>query len=340
MKKTCYLFSLILLLTACSSDPLKVDVSDQNVEIPLLRMEQDLDLDVASVEEASSLNDSLLAKYGELHMRFVGDFIQEGSAHDPMAGEYLFRRFQNDELMKEVVPGLKDRFSDFSAYHSEIEEAFKYYKHYFPDSALPDHIITFFSYFNSRAEVADNNLCIALEMHLGSDHPSVQKLPVGGGFPQYFKAKMEDRYLVANAIKCWLLVHHYVQTGDEFLDQIISAGKIMYLMDAMLPEASDGVKMGYSEEEVQWAVDNENAVWMKLIEDELLYQSDALIEVNWIDQGPFTKGLPEDSPAQMGVWMGWQMVRDYMRKNPEVTLDQLIEESNPKRILKHYDPQD
>jgi len=337
IRRLSYIVAFVFLVAGCGSNPLDVNVSGDEISIGVLRMEQDLVLEIGSEEEANKLNTQLLEKYGVLYELFITKFIQEGSVHDPMIGEYLLRRFKTDILMKEVVPLIKERFSDFSSHKKGIEEALKRCKHHFPDTSLPDNIVTFFSYFNAPAMVVENNLCIGVEMYLGAEHKSIKKLPIRD-FPQFFKDKLDEKYLVSNAVKAWLLERFYKNTGDDFLDKIVSAGKIMYLMDAMLPNTSDELKMSYSEEEVAWAVKNENSVWEQMVSQEILYKKDALLEDGWIKDGPFTKGLPDHSPARMGIWMGWQMVKDYMKKKPEVSLTDLVNESNAKRILKHYDP--
>jgi len=326
----------ISLLIGCSSDPLIVDVSDQNVDLNLKRMDQELSIDLGSAKEAKELNDKLLAEYGILYELYITRFLEEGSAHDPMIGEYLVRRSKTDPLMIEVLPKIQSQFSDFSKYKAEIEEGLKHCKYYFPDTSLPDNIVTFFSYFNAPAMVVNNDLCISIEMYLGPENESVKKLPVQD-FPQFFKNKLDEKYLVGNAIKAWLLERFYLHTGNEFLDKVVAAGKIMYLMDAMLPEVSEGIKMGYSEEEILWAKTNEVMVWEQMVVQEILYSKDDVLEASWINDGPNTKGLPAESPSKMGVWMGWQMVKDFMASNPETTLTELVNEPNAKRILKHYD---
>ncbi len=328
---------MLVLCVSCASDPLDVDVSNVAIDIPVERMEQELILELDSVAEARELNAQLLDKYGLLYEIFVREMIKEGSAHDPMVGDYLYRRFKEDQLMKESLPDVQSEFADFQSWEQDIESAFKYYRHYFPDSALPERVVTFYSYFNAPAFVVEDDICLGLEMYLGAEHPSMQKLPPNV-FPNYFKERMDKKFLVSNAVKAWLLEKFYRDIGDDLLSQFVAAGKIMYLMDAMMPNTADHLKIGYTEEALAWAQASEEAVWQELVDGKKLYSKDDMIATNWIDDGPFTKGLPKESPSRMGIWMGWQMVRDYMKKNPEVTLLELIEEPNSQRILKHYDP--
>jgi len=337
LNKSYFYAVLTMVFFSCTSDRLDVHIDTSQTDIPLLRMEQDLPQELVSIEQTKAINSELLQKYGLLYELFVGRMIQEGSVNDPMIGDYLFKRFNTDALMKEVLPELDTAFGDFSRYEKEIEGALSYCQYYFPDSAMPDKIVTFFSYFNAHAMVVDNSLCVGVEMYLGNDHESVRKLPAMD-FPQFFKNKMDKKYLTANTVKAWLLENYYACRGEDFLDKIIAAGKIMYLMDAVMPDKDSGIKMAYSSNEIEWAQANENKVWQYMIEQDVLYSKDEMLEANWITDGPFTKGLSDESPARMGIWMGWQIVKDYMNANREVTLTQMVNEPNSKRILKYYDP--
>ena len=339
LARTISLLIIGLILGQCSTDRLDISIENNSVDISVMRMDQDWPVSFASGNAAQSLSEDLLRKYGLLYELFIQKMIQEGSVHDPMLGDNLYSRLKSDALMKEVVPELHQRFSDFSSHKKELDQAMNYYRYYFPDSLLPNKYVTFFSYFNAQAMVINNDLCIGLDMYLGSNHPSVEKLPVLD-FPQFFKNKMEEKYLVANAVKGWLLEKMYQCSGNEFLDKIVAAGKIMYLMDAIMPQVAPEIKMSYSNEELKWAKLNEDNVWQQLIEQDALYSKDDRLEVNWISDGPFTKGLPSDSPSRMGIWMGWQMVKDFMNANPEVSLSELVIEPNSKRILKYYDPKE
>lgn len=337
INRAVFLTAIVMFFVACSSDRLDVSIENSTIDLPVLRLDQDWPKSIESSAAALSLNKRLLNKYGTLYELFIQKMIQEGSAHDPMIGDNLYSRIKSDALMKEVVPELHRRFSDFSSHKKELDQAMNYYRHYFPDSVLPGNIVTFFSYFNAQAMVVDNNLCIGLDMYLGPNHKSVQKLPTMD-FPQFFKNKMEEKYLVANAVKAWVLEKFYQCSGNDFLDKIVAAGKIMYLMDALMPKVSPEIKMAYTVEELTWAKSNENNVWQQLVEQDVLYSKDDMLEVNWIGDGPFTKGLPSESPARMGIWMGWQIVKDFMNANLEISLNDLVIEPNSKRILKYYDP--
>ena len=57
------------------------------------------------------------------------------------------------------------------------------------------------------------------------------------------------------------------------------------------------------------------------LEENLLYESDYPKIQKYLNPAPFTPGLGEknESAPKLAVWTGWQIVRQYMEKHPEVT---------------------
>jgi hypothetical protein len=68
-----------------------------------------------------------------------------------------------------------------------------------------------------------------------------------------------------------------------------------------------------------------------------LYDTDPFAVQKWVIDGPFTSGLPQESPAMAGIWIGWQMLRDYHRQFPDKSLRQVMD-AGAEEILKSYNP--
>ena len=332
LNKTLLIPLLTLILFSCASDPLDIDISSIEVEIEVKRMEQEL-FQPKSIN-ISETHSQLLEKYGILYQLFFESMLGEGSVHDPMASTYL-EKFMENKDMQNFYLEIDTKFNDFSAYETEFIEAYKHYKYYFPDSTIPE-IITFYSNFNANAFPLGNQLGIGLDMYLGTDNEIVKSIPTAS-LPQFIKDKMDSKFLVADGIKYWLFNRFFEEDNHNFLAEIISSGKIMYLMDAILPNKSDAIKMGYTEEEITWCKTNELNIWEILINEELLYSKDKKKIAQFTTNGPFTKGLPEESPSMVGIWIGWQMVKDYV-ENTGVSVVDLLAETNHRKILTSYDP--
>lgn len=325
------LFVFGLFILGCNSNPLDVNITNNTVDLKVHRMEVEL-FDEA-ITGIDGLNRSLLKKYGFLYEAFVSKMIVEGSPYDPDIGVRI-SKFRRDSTITEVNYAISKEFSEFSEFEKSFEKAFSYYKYYFPDSTLPD-LVTFYSNFNAKIFPMENTLAIGLDMYLGPESVIVKQIPTDV-LPQFIKDDMDKKYMVADGMKYWLLNRFYDEdAGDDFVSKIIELGKIMYLLDAMMPDVSDDIKINYSKQDLDWVRNNEDNIWKTLVDNEVLYTKNPMVINQYIIDGPFTKGLPDESPSKVGVWVGWQIVRDYVEEN-NVDVLSLLQEKNNLKILKSY----
>ena len=94
-----------------------------------------------------------------------------------------------------------------------------------------------------------------------------------------------------------------------------------------MPFHTDAQKITYSEDQLQWARLNEEPMWRHFIEEELLYSTDNKLNQRFLDPAPFSKfglELDSESPGRLGRYIGWQIVRSFMAKNDNISLNQLL----------------
>jgi len=118
----------------------------------------------------------------------------------------------------------------------------------------------------------------------------------------------------------------YQPKRKSLLDEMIYFGKVLYFKDAVIPFKNDEEKMGYSKEQLDWAIDNEHYIWSYFVERELLYDTNSKLVLRFINPAPFSKfnlELDKESPGRIGQYLGWQIVRAYM-KNNDATLLQML----------------
>jgi uncharacterized protein YjaZ len=123
------------------------------------------------------------------------------------------------------------------------------------------------------------------------------------------------------------------ENATTLLDHMVHEGKILYFMQAMMPSAHDSLLIGYTSGQVEWCKKNETQMWTYLIEKEMLYSTKQMDVVRYINDGPQTSGFPAESPGRTGAWLGWQIIRKYMKRNPEITLANLMANNNYQEIL-------
>ncbi|NTV82784.1 MAG: hypothetical protein HGA23_00610 [Bacteroidales bacterium] len=184
--------------------------------------------------------------------------------------------------------------------------------------------------YESPVEYLDSVMIIGLDMFLGWDFEQYR----AAGLPVYMTKRMEPQNILPECARqvAFSLLPEDVQP-KTLLDYMILHGKILYAMDVFLPATPDSLKIGYTKSQSNWCNENEASVWRLFIDQEMLYKSDEFLNNRFIQDGPFTAGLPEGSPAMLGRWIGWQIVRSYMKKNSGTDLSHLFELDDAQQIL-------
>ena len=223
-------------------------------------------------------------------------------------------------LWRELYSEVQKKFSDFEPYKQQLEGLFKRVKYYFPKTKTPKvYTVIAEMDYNNKVIYADSLLIVSLEMYLGKEHKFYQ-------FPNYLKQNFEPRQLLPDVVESFAQGQIPPSVDRNFLSAMIYAGKKMYLKDVLLPDYSDADKIAYKPEQLKWCEENESYMWRYFVEDQLLYNDDPKLIPRFVSPAPFSKfylEIDNESPGRVGVWIGWQIVRSYM-KNNEVSLPQLM----------------
>jgi gliding motility-associated lipoprotein GldB len=323
-----HLITLVLsaAILSCGNNPLEIDVSTVNVDLKVKRFDQDLFQYKNGItpENITELNN----KYGLFFQDFTQSVINIGSIKHEDINQRL-NAFATDTYVNEVKTDVANVYLDFTTYENELENAFKHYNHYFPKKNIPE-IITYISGFNYAITTDQTYLGIGLDMFLGSDYDAYAQL----GLPKYKTAFMSKEGLVAGAMLGWVATEFELKEKNaDLLTEMVHQGKTLYLMDALMPKASNTVKINYNETQLKWCNNNAEPVWFYFIDNKLLYTKDTKEIIKYMGEAPFIQGFPEGSPGRIGHWIGWQIVKAYMDKNPTITVQQLMDNNNAQEIL-------
>jgi len=316
------------LLSSCKHNPLDIDVS--NVNVPPVKIDRlERDMFTMPPDSVASYTPGLVKKYGRFYVNFITGFINNGGGINSNYAASV-KRFIADKDMHETYDSCEKAYPDMAFLENGLTDVFKHYKHYFSDSSLP-RVLTLMSGFNYALIYYNNTLAVSLEMYLGSNSSFYKRVD----FPHYKILHMGKSYLLSDAVYGWLeSVFKPNEDKDDMLSQIVHEGKVMYLLDALLPNTSDTIKMRYSAKQLKWCKENEFNMWAYIIQQKLLYSTGEGEIKKFTDDGPFTTMFNHDfSPARTGNWLGWQIVRTYMKNNPAITLPQLLAEKNADNIM-------
>ncbi|RXG25347.1 protein involved in gliding motility GldB [Leeuwenhoekiella polynyae] len=235
------------------------------------------------------------------------------------------------ELNKEVALA----FPDFTEEQTDLETLFKHIKYYYPKTSIPE-VITITSDVAYRTPVIlkDSLLIIGLDNYLGPEHhfyDGIQRF-----YTQNFRKEQLDVDVADVFVSKWVR-----RKGNRrFLDEMIYHGKRLYMIERLLTLKDKNEIIGYTPEQYDWAIANEVDVWKYFIENELLFDSDSKLLSRFINPAPFSKfylSFDNDSPPQLGRYIGWQIVKSYMQRNniplqmlPDKTSDEIFKQANYK----------
>ncbi|KAF2333299.1 gliding motility lipoprotein GldB [Flavobacterium nitrogenifigens] len=235
----------------------------------------------------------------------------------------------NDPIWREVYEEVQKKYSNFEPVRKEFNELFQHVKYYFPKTKIPK-VITVIGEmdYNAKSIYADSLVVVALELYLGKDHKFYE-------FPNYLKENFEERQIMPDVVSSFSYRNIPNSIDRSLVAQMIFEGKQLYAKDLLIPEYTDAEKMGYTPEQIKWCEENEAYMWRYFIENEMLYNEDPKLRARFIAPAPFSKFFLEidnDSPGRVGAWIGWQMVRSYMKNNSDVSLAELFK-LEPKEIF-------
>jgi len=114
---------------------------------------------------------------------------------------------------------------------------------------------------------------------------------------------------------------------------MIHNGKQLYILDQLLPYAPDSIKLEYTPTQIKWIKENEYNIWAYLIEKELLYSTNMREIQKLVNPSPHSPGMPPEAPGRTANWVGWQIVKNYMKRNPTTTLSDLLALEDSQKLL-------
>jgi len=322
---------LIFLLTQCQSDKNTPDISDIQVDISIRRFEKELfALDTNLVDVPFNVQaENLRQKYPQF-MEVFTKLIEDRSSMDTAFENHLerFVKFQGAQIVYDTA---LTKFSDLSFLEQDLEEAFKYFKFYFPNRPIPE-VVSYVSFFSTGTfTYGDSLLGIGLDFFFGKTFPYQYDI-----FPGYIQRTMDKPYLVSKAVEAVASNVAGQVYGNRLIDYMVANGKMLYVKSLLLPNAPDSILLEWTSQHIAWMEDpnNERELWTQIAKRDLLYSTRRTEFDKLIVPSPMgATWMPKESPGKTGNWIGWQIVKAYMKNNPTVTIEQLIRIEDAQLIL-------
>ena len=183
----------------------------------------------------------------------------------------------------------------------------------FENAELPKKVITITSDvdYNNKVILNDSMALIAIDNFLGVNHHMYE------GIALYLRQQMELKHLSKELAESFANSRIELPEDRTFLAQLIYTGKIQFLKQSILSDYSEDKILGYTPDQLTWAMTNEKEIWNFFVSKELLYSTDPELIKRFISPAPFSKfylNIDVDSPGQIGQWLGLQIVKAYQMK--------------------------
>ena len=200
------------------------------------------------------------------------------------------------------------------ALKDEITQLFQHLKYYYKTFREPRVItVTNNVRYRDKVIVTDSIVLVALDTYLGSAHEFY------GNIPKYLKQNFKSSQIVVDLASAYAEKYAFQSKKSTLLDEMIYHGKLLYFKEKTIPFKTEAEQIGYSQEQLNWSKANESYIWRYFIERELLYSTDSKLPSRFIIDAPFSKfyleKIDRESPGKIGQYIGWQIVKSYMRNN-------------------------
>jgi len=242
----------------------------------------------------------------------------------------------NDKVLKGLQDTIKLEFGNLLAVKEELNQSFKYWKYYFPKATIPSVYFcnTLFNYQKFLFEDGEKDgIGIGLDLFLNKwfDYKSID--PSNPSYSQYLTRTFNKDHIVKKVFDLQLDEVASNPNGVRMIDQMIHNGKKLYVLRKIMPQSQDSILFEYSQKQLEWCIDNELEIWSFFIDKGLFYETAPMKIIKYVSDSPNSPGMPEEAPGRTANFIGFQIVKKYMAKHPNMSLQTLIDLPDAQKIL-------
>jgi len=186
----------------------------------------------------------------------------------------------------------------------------------------------------------DSVMLIALNHYLGFDYPGYSHWPV---FMRINKTPKALPYDLAEALVA--TSYPYTLHGEDatLLSRMVYEGALAHAKMSLVPQSDLAEALGYTDAEMKWLSDNEHSIWRSIVQKQLLYDTSEEVVSRIISPAPEVFIVDPVSPGRVGRYIGFRIVEDYLKNNPDKTLSFILSidfyKGNSALIESEYNPE-
>lgn len=311
------------------------DVSQIEVDFDIIRLDE-----AVFAMDTNKLNyelDVLMDKYPSAATLYFGTLNPYTASRNRDTIASRLGTFLRDPFFQNLQDTIGLIYGDMSDVKAEYTQAYQYFNHYFPEADIANVYMmnTGFSYqrFLFQDDDESNALGVSLDLFLGNEYPYKRIDPQNPSFSKYLTRSFDKEHLVKKTME--ILVDDQIgeANGVRMIDQMIHNGKRLYILDHLLPEKHDSIIIEYTTDQMKWVKENELQMWAYFFDQELFYETNTMTLKKYLSPNPNSPGMPAEAPGRTGNYIGWQIVKKYMKRFPKTTMQDLVALNDAQKIL-------
>ena len=330
----------LILFTSCQRDKATniPDVSNIDVDIELTRFEQllmaDTNIDAARIQQLKMEHPAFAQIYFEHVMPPAEDIeiIEDEETENRQVISWI-----KHPRIRWLYDTVQQIYPDVEEVEESLESAFTYAKYYFPEKETPKFYTTisdfgYFPFIYGEDSLKDG-IGISLEMFLGEKFPYLKYTGLNNAFSDYLTRSYNQEHITRRVLEVWVEDLMGPPAGDRLIDLMIDRGKKLYIIESLMPSAHDSVIIDYPSDKLNYVQSHEREIWYHFTRQDMMYETSMNKIQKYIRPSPTSPGMPPEAPGNTGSWLGWQIVRAYMRSHPETSLHQLMAMKDAQKIV-------
>ena len=302
------------------------DSKDSDIDIKVCRFDKLLN-EYVSLNSFSALQ-KMNTEFPQETKILVEDVLTIGEVDDDNINGWL-KAFYTDSTISVLMQSALEKFENMKDIEAQLTKGFRRLKKEIPSLKVP-RVYAQISALNQSVVVGDSILGFSIDKYMGADYPLYKKY-----YYDYQCRTMETSRIVPDCFM-YYLISEYPLPWDwnrSLVDHMMHIGKMHWIIAKILDYNSLEDEIGYTKAEAAWCEKNRKEVWTHILQNHHLDAKDPMILRMYLRPAPCTACFGDDSPFELGVWIGAQMIDAYMKKNKNVTIAELLEDNDYRKML-------
>lgn len=258
----------------------------------------------------------------------IEDILELGQVNDNNINTKL-KEYYGDSTLQVLMRDAIAKYNNMELLEKKFTMAFKRLKSELPHIKIPA-IYAQVSALNGSVVIGDSLLGFSIDKYMGEDYPLYKRY-----YYDYQRRSMSPERIIPDCFNYYLMSEYPFPMDNRrtLLDLMLHYGKIHYVVAKVMDCKTFEEELGYTKEETDWCKANKKSIWMYMVDNSHIFATDPMIIRKYTKPAPYTSFFGDGSPSVVGLWVGVQVIDSYMKNNKDVTIQELLSNTDYNQML-------